>query len=951
VSGLEPGSTLGAYEILARLRAGAMGVLFLAKRVGPGGFARPVAIKVIHDHLAQNKRFARMFVDEAKLSAQIDDPNVVRVEEFGEAGGRYYLVMEYVHGASLAQVIALLRQRGGIPIEIAVAIAMQMSAGLHGAHEATGSDGLPLGIVHRDVSPHNVLVSYKGAVRVIDFGIAKARQVGGQTKTGSLRGKLAYMPPEQARSARTVDRRADLYCVGLVLWEMLTGRRLFDAESDIAILNMIRSPVIVPPSTQRQGVPPALDELVMRTLSQDPAGRPETGAVLQRLLGEALPAARGVLNADIAALMSKVKDAANAPAKAPEKKGEKRSEEEAASALYGEELRRSLTAVGQSVGEAIDEATLEQPAHKGGTAPNVARDESRPPPARATDETVKLVGPPVDLEALLDGVPAEERTKVMHPLMTQPSASMPTPPPRRGQGSSLYVPTPAEPVKPAPPPSALTFEKVRDPILMVVTGIVLGLFVAGFILSSSANVPAPRPRPRVSPSASAAEGRAMAPAPTVIAPPEPPPAEPEPSASAEPSAKKKPAPRPSRCASGAARARRCAEPVADAGLPRRGRTADGDAARRLDRGANGLGPRAADHPARVAARLGVGLEERAGLRRQHRHGERDGARREVLDGIGDRAGRGGGAERDDARAVRSEAQRRAEHPDDVLLGLHAREEHQRAVAALQRAERRAQRELEALADEVLLRDRDGAVFPALPDLDRDRRDDLLEEGLRVEQHRGPGDLCVDGHRVVAVRGREQALLRRLDAVARRRLRPRHLRLAHGAGGLGGRHALLDELAHSTDLRDVFVRVEPVRRCGAARDGHAVAALPRAQRGRVHAAQVGGRVDPIGARAELGGANHSGSSLSNVLLHVAQIRARIAACSSCRRADGSRGSSPGTPRSGSAGPSAASSSVGSTRRRRAWPRARSSSSRTTPRGGTPWSRWWSRSSGSGRTRTR
>lgn len=310
MNALEPGSTLGGYKILARLRAGAMGVLYLARRISAAGFSRPVAIKVIHDHLAQNKRFCRMFIDEAKLSARIDDPNVVRVEEFGQADGRYYLVMEYVHGASLAQVIALLRKRGRISIEQAVAIAMQMASGLHGAHEATDEEGVELGVVHRDVSPHNVLVSYKGCVRIIDFGIAKARQVGGQTKTGSLRGKLAYMPPEQARSARTVDRRADLYGVGLVLWELLTFRRVFDADTDIAILNQIRDPQIQPPSTVTSAVPKALDDLVMRTLANDPDQRPATGAVLQRELADAVPGALRVLSGDLAAMMKKVRAAA-----------------------------------------------------------------------------------------------------------------------------------------------------------------------------------------------------------------------------------------------------------------------------------------------------------------------------------------------------------------------------------------------------------------------------------------------------------------------------------------------------------------------------------------------------------------------------------------------------------------------------------------------------------------
>ncbi|MDB4936665.1 MAG: Serine/threonine protein kinase PrkC, regulator of stationary phase [Labilithrix sp.] len=344
MNALEPGSTLGGYRILARLRAGAMGVLYLARRIGPAGFSRPVAIKVIHDHLAANKRFARMFIDEAKLSARIDDPNVVRVEEFGQADGRYYLVMEYVHGASLAQTIAVLRKRGRIPIEQAVAIAMQIAGGLHGAHEATDEAGVPLGIVHRDVSPHNVIVSYKGYVRVIDFGIAKAREVGGQTKTGSLRGKLAYMPPEQARSARTVDRRADLYGVGLVLWEMLTFRRVFDADTDIAILNQIRDPEIVPPSKLAPAVPKALDDVVMRMLANEPGDRPATGALLQRELADALPAALRVMPGDLAALMNNVRASADAAAK--------KGEGDDASA-YGEEVRGTLRTFGASMHESV----------------------------------------------------------------------------------------------------------------------------------------------------------------------------------------------------------------------------------------------------------------------------------------------------------------------------------------------------------------------------------------------------------------------------------------------------------------------------------------------------------------------------------------------------------------------------------------------------------------------
>ncbi len=370
-----------------------MGVLYLARRSGTSGFSRPVAIKVIHDHLAANKRFCRMFIDEAKLSARIDDPNVVRVEEFGQSEGRYYLVMEYVHGASLAQTIAVLRKRGGIPIEHAVAIAMQIASGLHGAHEATDEDGTPLGIVHRDVSPHNVIVSFKGYVRVIDFGIAKAKQVGGQTKTGSLRGKLAYMPPEQARSARTVDRRADLYGVGLILWEMLTFRRVFDADTDIAILNQIRSPEIVPPSKLAPAVPRVLDEIVMRTLANEPKDRPATGADLKRALAEAVPAAARVTAGDLAELMSKVRAAAEAAAA---------SKGEDPAALYGEEVRGTLRTFGANMSESMGSAdALETHPNsasgadlEGDVAPSSA--EGAPAVSGAAD-TVALASPPVAL--------------------------------------------------------------------------------------------------------------------------------------------------------------------------------------------------------------------------------------------------------------------------------------------------------------------------------------------------------------------------------------------------------------------------------------------------------------------------------------------------------------------------------------------------------------------------
>jgi serine/threonine-protein kinase len=351
VSGLEPGSALGGYKILARVRAGAMGVLYLARRRGPGAFARPVAIKVIHEHLAQNKRFCRMFIAEAKLSARIDDPHVVRTEAFGEVDGRYYLVMDFVHGASLAQALGVLRGRGGLPMDVAVAIAMDVASGLHAAHEATDGEGAPLGIVHRDVSPQNVLVSYKGYVKVIDFGIAKAKEGAGETATGSLRGKLAYMPPEQARSAKHVDRRADLYALGLVLWEMLAGRRMFDGKNEIEILNQILNPIIIPPSNVNERVPKALDKVVLELLQEDPESRPPNGATVASMLAAAWPPATKVLPADIAAVMREVREAATS---AP-------GDEHDPSAIYAAEVKKGLTIFQKNTVESIEDAEGEDP--------------------------------------------------------------------------------------------------------------------------------------------------------------------------------------------------------------------------------------------------------------------------------------------------------------------------------------------------------------------------------------------------------------------------------------------------------------------------------------------------------------------------------------------------------------------------------------------------------------
>ena len=300
---IDVGSKFRDYEIIAQLRVGGMAALYAGRRSGAAGFNRLVAIKVIHPHLSRDKNFVQMFVDEALISARIDHPNVVHVEELGETDGMYFLAMEYVHGASLSQLLSKLVKEGRrLKPELAVHIAARVAEGLHAAHETRDADGHMLGIVHRDVSPQNVLISSRGHVKLIDFGIAKARNRVQQETASSLKGKIGYMSPEQAYG-RQIDRRTDLYALGVVLWEMLTTRRMFTAEDDFALLDLVREPNVPPPSHYNPAVPPELDAVVMKALARSPENRVQTGQEFRRLLAEAMPKALTLDVADLADLL------------------------------------------------------------------------------------------------------------------------------------------------------------------------------------------------------------------------------------------------------------------------------------------------------------------------------------------------------------------------------------------------------------------------------------------------------------------------------------------------------------------------------------------------------------------------------------------------------------------------------------------------------------------------
>ncbi len=298
---LAPGSEIGRYVVRRKLAEGGMAEIYLASALGPEGFAKDVVIKVVRPFLATDPQFVRMFIDEARLASRLNHANVVQIFDFGKHGDTWYLAMEYVRGASLWELRRRCREQAvPFPPTLAAEIVAQVARGLHYAH-ALSDGGQRLGVVHRDVTPHNVLLSFDGAVKLTDFGIAKAQL--GQTQPGALKGKFAYMSPEQARG-EPVDARTDLFALGIVLWELVTGGRLFDGDSDVAVLRAVQDSVVPPPSRLNPEVPPELSELILKALARPREERFQTAAELEKALGTfVLRSARSVEDTSVAAFL------------------------------------------------------------------------------------------------------------------------------------------------------------------------------------------------------------------------------------------------------------------------------------------------------------------------------------------------------------------------------------------------------------------------------------------------------------------------------------------------------------------------------------------------------------------------------------------------------------------------------------------------------------------------
>jgi serine/threonine-protein kinase len=261
------------YRVLERLAAGGMAEVFLAERVGLEGFKKRVAIKRVLPHLSQKTRFIAMFLDEARVSAYLTHSNVAQVFDIGVGENAYFIVMEYVEGADLKSVMEFMRKTGrSFPVEVSVHIAEKMCEGLSYAHEAKTPEGEPLCIVHRDVSPPNVLITKYGEVKIVDFGLAKATSQLEKSDPGIVKGKFSYLSPEAAQG-QDVDARADVFAAGIILWEMLSQKRLFLGENDARTVMLVRSANIPPLGPLNKDVPPELDRIIAKALARDPDKR------------------------------------------------------------------------------------------------------------------------------------------------------------------------------------------------------------------------------------------------------------------------------------------------------------------------------------------------------------------------------------------------------------------------------------------------------------------------------------------------------------------------------------------------------------------------------------------------------------------------------------------------------------------------------------------------------
>lgn len=299
---LAAGDRVGKYVVRRKVAEGGMAEIYLCSSVGPAGFEKEVALKRIRPFLASDPDFVKMFISEARIASRLNHGNIVQVFDFDRHEDTYYLAMEFVRGRSLAEVRRCCKQKGvPMPPTLVAHLGSEVAAGLAYVH-GKSEGGRSLGLVHRDVTPHNVLLSYEGEVKLADFGIVR-KEGDRLTAPGALKGKMAYMAPEQARGEE-VDARTDIFALGIVLWEMLTGGRLFEADSDVGLLKAVQESAIAPPRRLNPDVPEQLDKVVMSALERDLERRLQTAQEFERALRQFLLShQRSIEESDLASFM------------------------------------------------------------------------------------------------------------------------------------------------------------------------------------------------------------------------------------------------------------------------------------------------------------------------------------------------------------------------------------------------------------------------------------------------------------------------------------------------------------------------------------------------------------------------------------------------------------------------------------------------------------------------
>ena len=300
--------TYGPYRLLERVAVGGMAEVFRAKRSGVEGFEKVVAVKRILSHLSDNKEFVDMFVDEAKMVAGLTHPNIVQIFDLGRIERSYYIAMEYVHGRDLRTILRRAKERNvAVPLELSAFVISRVCAALEYAHRKRDEAGQPMLLVHRDVSPQNILLSFEGDVKLTDFGIAKAATKASITDKGALRGKLLYMSPEQAWG-KPMDRRSDIFSLGIVFYEMLTGQKPFVGNSEMSILETVRECRVAPPTTVNPAIPEKMERVAMKALERDPEVRYQDAGEMHRDLERVLHERQPPTPRDVTLLLEQLFD-------------------------------------------------------------------------------------------------------------------------------------------------------------------------------------------------------------------------------------------------------------------------------------------------------------------------------------------------------------------------------------------------------------------------------------------------------------------------------------------------------------------------------------------------------------------------------------------------------------------------------------------------------------------